>query len=176
MRQGDRNHSKPVNGIGIGRRDVISGFTIVELLVTIVIIGILASAAIPMTELAFQRSKEQDLRNSLREIRTAIDAYKQAGDDGHIERKMTESGYPHTLEELVNGAIDAKNPKGGKLYFLRRIPRDPFDGDSSMSADKTWGKRSYASSSNEPKAGEDVYDVYSLALGVGLNSIPYREW
>lgn len=174
MRQGDGHHNRPVDGVR--HRDAISGFTIVELLVTIVIIGILASAAIPMTELAFQRSKEQDLRNALREIRTAIDAYKQAGDDGHIERKMTESGYPHTLEELVNGAIDAKNPKGGKLYFLRRIPRDPLHDDGLAPAGKTWGKRSYASSSNEPKAGEDVYDVYSLAPGVGLNNIPYREW
>lgn len=174
MRQGDGHHSRPVDGVG--RRDAVSGFTIVELLVTIVIIGILASAAIPMTELAFQRSKEQDLRNALREIRTAIDAYKQASDDGHIERKMTESGYPHTLEELVDGVADAKNLKGGKLYFLRRIPYDPFHGGSSMPAGKTWGKRSYVSNSNEPKEGEDVYDVYSLAPGAGLNNIPYREW
>lgn len=157
-------------------QEVARGFTIVELLVTIVIIGILASAAIPMTELAFQRSKEQGLRNALREIRTAIDAYKQAGDEGHIERKIAESGYPHTLEELVVGVVDAKNPKGGKLYFLRQIPRDPFSSDDSALASTTWGKRSYASSHSEPKEGEDVYDVYSQAPGAGLNSIPYREW
>lgn len=159
-----------------GRCGSAGGFTIVELLVTIVIIGILASAAIPMSELAFQRSREQDLRNALREIRIAIDAYKQAGDEGHIERKVTESGYPHTLEELVDGVVDTKNPKGGKLYFLRRVPRDPFHDDESVPPGKSWGKRSYASSRTEPKEGDDVFDVYSLAPGAGLNNIPYREW
>lgn len=156
-------------------RNRASGFTIVELLVTIVIIGILASAAIPMTELAFQRGKEQDLRTALREIRSAIDAYKQAGDEGHIERKITESGYPHSLEELVEGVTDAKNPKGGKLYFLRRIPRDPLQ-DEDIAPGKTWGKRSYASSHTEPKEGEDVFDIYSTAPGSGLNGIGYRDW
>lgn len=158
------------------KRVGVSGFTIVELLVTIVIVGILASAAIPMTELAYQRSKEQELRNALREIRTAIDAYKQAGDEGHIERKITESGYPHTLEELVDGVVDARDPKGGKLHFLRRIPHDPFAGDDSAQPGETWGKRSYASSHTEPKEGEDVYDVYSRAPGTGLNDRPYRDW
>ena len=174
MRRNSANYCKSFHGRE--EKDVTRGFTIVELLVTIVIIGILASAAIPMTELAFQRSKEQGLRNALREIRTAIDAYKQAGDEGHIERKITESGYPHTLEELVDGVADVKNPKGGKLYFLRQIPRDPFSGDDSALAGKTWGKRSYTSSHSEPKEGEDVYDVYSQAPGTGLNNIPYRNW
>ena len=151
------------------------GFTIVEVLVTVVIIGILASAAIPMTELSVQRGKEQDLRNALREIRAAIDAYKQAGDEGHLVRKLGESGYPHSLDELVSGVIDAKDPKSSRMYFLRQVPRDPFS-DDATSAAKSWGLRSYASSHEEPKEGKDVYDVYSLAPGSGLNGVSYREW
>lgn len=152
-----------------------AGFTIIELLVTLVIVGILASAAIPMAELSVQRSKEQDLRRALFEIRGAIDAYKRAGDEGRIARKADESGYPHSLEELMAGVPDIKSAKGGKIYFLRQIPRDPFDTEKADPA-KSWGKRSYASSHEEPQEGADIFDVYSRAPGVGLNEIPYREW
>ena len=152
------------------------GFTIVELLVTVVIVSILASAALPMTELAIHRHKEQELRRVLREIREALDAYKQAGDEGRIVRQVLESGYPQTLEALVEGVPDAKSPSGAKIYFLRRIPRDPFFADASVPAAKTWGKRSYSSSAEDPKEHGDVYDVYSMSTGVGMNGIPYREW
>lgn len=152
------------------------GFTLVELLVTLVIVGILASAAIPMAELAVQRGKEQDLRQALREMRYAIDAYKQAGDDGRIARQPTESGYPRSLDELVNGVIDAKDIKSGKLYFLRKIPSDPFAEPSDKPGAAAWGLRSYASSREDPKEGADVFDVYSRAPGAGLNGVPYREW
>jgi general secretion pathway protein G len=152
------------------------GFTIVELLVTIVIVSLLASIAFPMVELSVQRNKEQELRRSLREIREALDAYKQAGGEGNILRKVGESGYPPTLETLVEGVTDAKSPTGAKIYFLRRIPRDPFFPDVSVPAAKTWGKRSYESSADEPKEGKDVYDVYSLSTGTSLSGIPYREW
>lgn len=153
-----------------------AGFTIIELLVTVVIVSIVASAALPMTELVVQRNKEQELRHALREIRDALDAYKQAGDEGRIIRKAGESGYPRTLEVLVEGIVDAKDPKGAKIHFLRRIPRDPFSPDQTAPASQTWGKRSYASSADDPKPGDDVYDVYSLAAGAGLNGSPYREW
>lgn len=153
-----------------------AGFTIVEMLVTLVIVGILASAVIPMAELTVQRAKEQELREALRTIRTALDAYKQAGDEGHIERKADESGYPHTLDELTNGVIDAKNPKGTPMRFLRMIPRDPFFTNPDKPAAKSWGLRSYASSHEEPEEGKDIYDVYSTANGQGLNGVPYREW
>jgi general secretion pathway protein G len=78
----------------------------------------------------------------------------------------------------VDGVEDAKNAdsKGVKIYFLRNIPRDPFNKSSDISADQTWGKRSYASTHTEPKEGRDVFDVYSLSGGTGLNGIPYREW
>ncbi|TAN86829.1 MAG: type II secretion system protein [Gallionella sp.] len=153
----------------------VGGFTIVELLVTIVIVGILASAVFPMVELSRQRAKEQGLRSALKEIRTAIDAYKQAGDEGHIIRKPDESGYPHSLEELVEGVVDAKNPNGARQRFLRRIPQDPFMEPGDTPA-KNWGKRSYISSHEDPREGRDIYDVYSRAPGVGLNGISYREW
>lgn len=152
------------------------GFSLVELLVTVVIVGILASAALPMAELAVQRGKEQDLRQALREMRNAIDAYKQAGDDGRIARQPTESGYPHSLDELVNGVTDAKDPKGGKLYFLRKIPVDPFAEATDKTGAAAWGLRCYASSRDDPKDGADVFDVYSRAPGRGLNDVPYREW
>ena len=143
---------------------------------TIVIVGILASAVFPMAELSVQRTRERELREALRELRTGIDAYKQAVDEGRIQKKADESGYPHRLEELVEGVPDAKNPKGGTLVFLRRIPRDPMVRDASVPEAKTWGKRSYLSSRDDPREGNDVFDVYSLDKGTGMNSIPYREW
>lgn len=152
------------------------GFTLIELLITVAIVGLLASIALPMTELAVQRSKEQELRIALREIRTGIDAYKKAWDEGHIQKSVDDSGYPKKLEVLVEGVEDFKNPKRTKLYFLRRIPRDPMQRDTSSEPADTWGKRSYKSPPNEPAEGDDVYDVYSLSKGVGLNGVAYREW
>jgi general secretion pathway protein G len=153
-----------------------SGFTLVELVITVAIIALLASAAIPVNELAVQRSQEQDLRRALREIRHAIDQYKQATEEGRIRRAIGESGYPKRLEDLVEGADDEKSPKKDRIYFLRRIPRDPFHADVSAPASATWGKRSYASPPDDPREGEDVFDVYSLAAGKGINGRPYRDW
>lgn len=154
-----------------------AGFTLIELVVTVAIVGLLASVALPMTELVVQRSKEQDLRLALRQIRTALDEYKQAVDDGRIKSSLLQSGYPPSLKVLVDGVPDQTDPEGKKMiYFLRRIPRDPMINDPSKSADETWGKRSYASSADAPEEGDDVYDVYVLSTGVGLNGISYRDW
>jgi general secretion pathway protein G len=153
------------------------GFTLIELVVTVAIVGVLALGAVPLAELAAKRSKEQDLRAALRQIRAALDDYKHAVDDGRIVRRTDESGYPPTLSILVEGVPDAKDPqKRRRIYFLRRLPRDPFFGDPAVPAERTWGLRSYASPHDAPVAGADVFDVYSLAPGVGLNGVPYREW
>jgi general secretion pathway protein G len=144
------------------------GFTLIEMLVTLAILALLASLALPLSELSVQRAKERELRQALRMVRGAIDDYKQAVDANRIARPADASGYPPTLEVLVEGVKDAKDPKGAKIYFLRRIPRDPFGGD--------WGLRSYASPPDDPRPGKDVYDVYSKSEGTGLDGVPYREW
>ena len=146
------------------------GFTLIELVIAVAIVAILASAALPLNELVVQRAKEQDLRRALREIRTAIDAYKQASDDGRVVKRTNESGYPKRLEDLVEGIEDQKHPKRERMYFLRRVPRDP------LAEDGKWGLRSYASPPEDPREGEDVFDVYTLAAGRGINGRPYREW
>jgi general secretion pathway protein G len=153
-----------------------SGFTLIELVITVAIIAILASVAMPLNELVVQRSKEQDLRRALREVREAIDAYKQASDEGRVPKKVGESGYPKRLEDLIEGVDDQKNPKKDKIYFLRRVPRDPLANDPTRAAAETWGKRSYASPPDEPKEGEDIFDIYTLAPGKGINGRAYREW
>lgn len=151
------------------------GFTLIELLVTVVIVSILASIAFPLVGMNHVRIKEQELHAALREIRTAIDSYKQATDEGRIFRTLEQSGYPPNLSVLVDGVEDARSPIHKKIYFLRRIPRDPF-ADESMKAEATWGLRSYESSAERPMAGKDVFDVYSLSSQIGLNGVPYKEW
>lgn len=152
-----------------------SGFTLIELLVTVAIVAILASVALPLSELSQQRAKEQELRQALREIRTAIDAYKQAVDEGRVIRSLDQSGYPPKLSLLAEGVTDVKSPVARKLYFLRRIPMDPY-AENPANAESSWGKRSYDSPPDAPREGRDVYDVYSLSTRTGLNGIPYREW
>ena len=153
-----------------------AGFTLVELLVTLAIVGVLASAVVPLAELVVKRSKEQELRVALRQIRGALDEYKRAVDEGRVTKKADESGYPPALDVLAEGVENAKDVKNAKIYFLRRLPRDPFAADATAPAARTWGKRSYASPPDAPEEGRDVFDVYSLAEGTGLNGIPYREW
>ena len=154
------------------------GFTLIEVVVTAAIIALLAAVAFPVAEMSARRNKEQDLRTALWQIRGALDAYKKAVDEGHIPRKVGESGYPPSLQTLVDGVEDAKNPELTKprIYFLRRIPRDPFNTELNIPPEKTWGQRSYDSPADHPKEGADVFDVYSLAAGKGLNGILYRDW
>jgi general secretion pathway protein G len=152
------------------------GFTLIELVVTVAIVGILAAGAMPLAELGAQRVKESELRSALRQIRNGLDGYKAAFDAGRIERKSGASGYPPDLAVLVDGVRDVADPVGRRIYFLRRIPRDPFHVDATVPADKTWGKRSYDSPPDSPREGADVFDVYSLSERVGLNGVSYREW
>ena len=152
------------------------GFTLIELVITLALLGLLAMLAAPMTEVAYQRSKEQGLRTALREIRDALDHYRQAADRGQIARRLGDSGYPPSLEVLVTGVPDATDPTGGRLYFLRRLPRDPFATDAQLPAAQTWGLRSYASAPDDPQSGDDVFDVYSTASGTALDGTNYRDW
>jgi general secretion pathway protein G len=152
------------------------GFTLIELIITVAIIGILAMTAMPIIEVTAKRQKETEFRAALREIRSAIDAYRRAVDEGKLERKVGESGYPRRLEDLAQGVENIQDPDKGRLYFLRRLPRDPFNANPALAAAQTWGKRSYASPPEAPVEGADVFDIHSLSSGVGLNGIAYREW
>jgi general secretion pathway protein G len=152
------------------------GFTLIELVVTVSIVGILAAALLPLSQLSVKRMKEAELRAALRDIRTALDAYKKAGDDGRVEKEVEASGYPSSLDVLTRGVPDARDPKKRSIRFLRSIPRDPMNPDFGASPEETWGKRSYESERASPQAGNNVYDVYSLSREIGLNGIAYNEW
>ena len=152
------------------------GFTLIELVVTVAIIGVLTGAAMPLLQLAARREREAELHQSLRVLRSAIDAYKAAADSGRIRREVGDSGYPPNLAVLVDGIEDQQNEKKTMMYFLRRVPRDPLFPDSSVAAADTWGLRSYKSPPSDPQPGDDVFDVHSLAAGTGLNGIAYHDW
>jgi general secretion pathway protein G len=152
------------------------GFTLVELMIVVAIMAVLASSAMPLYELTAQREKEKELRVALRQIREALDAYKRAIVDGRIARKADESECPRKLEDLVVGMPDAKDPEKRKIYFLRRLPRDPMSADPALSDADTWGKRAYESPPDNPQEGNDVFDVYSYSHQIGLNGIAYDKW
>jgi general secretion pathway protein G len=150
------------------------GYTFVELLVVTTIILILASAVQPLAKVTIQRSREAELHRVLREMRTAIDRFKDAADTGQIpttELKANSEGYPPSLETLVEGVSVANDATGRKLKFLRRIPVDPTTGDSE------WGLRAYQDKPDSTSwGGQNVYDVYSKNGGTGLDGVKYREW
>lgn len=151
------------------------GFTLIELMVSLALIALFSTLALPFHEITVKRSREVELRTALRQIRDALDAYKQAGDEGRIVVQPGDSGYPKNLQLLVAGARDLRSPTGAPIHFLRRIPRDPF-APPTLRAEETWGLRSYLSPYDQPRKGDDVYDVHSLSPDTGLNGIPYRQW
>jgi general secretion pathway protein G len=156
-------------------RIIARGFTLIELLVTLTILALLATVTLPVAQVEVQRHRERDLQRTLRELRTAIDSYKAAYDQGRISHSLGASGYPPSLEILVEGVEDAQDPKKGKIHFLRRIPDDPMSPGGGTDGN-AWGKRSYASEASDPQEGDDIYDVFTRSTAVGLNGIAYRRW
>jgi general secretion pathway protein G len=148
------------------------GFSLIELMVALAVMGVLAVAAVPMLEIAAQRGRERELRQALWEIRDAIDRHKRAADAGTVEKSG--DGYPKTLQSLVDG-VPSLAGGGGRHYFLRRIPRDPFAPDA-LPAERGWGLRSYRSEPTQPQPGDDVYDVYSRSERLALDGTPLKAW
>jgi general secretion pathway protein G len=150
------------------------GFTFIELLVVSALLLILASAAMPLAKVTMQRQREAELRRNLREIRTAIDKYKDAVDTGQIgstDVRAGSEGYPPDLETLVEGVSVAGDASGRKLKFLRRVPIDP------MTNSIEWGMRSYQDRPDSTSfGGQNVYDVYTKSEGTALDGTKYKDW
>lgn len=147
-----------------------AGFTLAELVMVAAVLTILATATLPIAKFSAKRSKEADLKLALREMRMAIDEYKRYSDAGLIPVDLDTQGYPKKLEILVEG-VQIVGQVDKKLKLLRRIPVDPMTGKDE------WGMRSYQDSWDATSwGGEDVYDVYSLSKGAGLNGVLYRKW
>ena len=140
------------------------------------IIAVLASVALPLNELVVTaRARSRTCAARCARSATGIDAYKQASDDGRIARSAGESGYPKRLEDLVEGVEDQRSPKRDKIYFLRRIPRDPFATESDQRRDLGQAQLREPAR-RRPKDGDDVFDVFSLATGTASTGRPYKEW
>ena len=152
------------------------GFSFIELMASLAIMAVLLLIAVPVAQLAVQRHREAELRSALGQIRGAIDRYRKAAEQGRIAVRSGESGYPPDLATLVEGVEDASSPERSHIYFLRRLPRDPFFAGRAAAPEETWGLRSYESPPDAPSEGDDVFDVYSRSTGTGLNGIPYRDW
>jgi general secretion pathway protein G len=152
------------------------GFTFIELMITLAIMATLALVAAPLAQVAQQREREHELRGALIQIREGLDAYKRAADNGRIKLGIGASGYPKKLEELVEGVPDQRSVRKQDIYFLRKLPRDPFQPADAGSAAESWAKRGYASPPDNPSEGEDVFDVASRSNLVGLNGVPLKQW
>jgi general secretion pathway protein G len=161
-------------GILRRRRSGQAGYSLVELLAVTVVLLVMASAVLPLTRVTIQRTREAELRRSLREMRTAIDRFKDAADLQQIaaqDLKAGAEGYPESLETLVEGVRANGDASGRKLKFLRRIPMDP------MTHSTEWGMRSYQDDADSTSwGGQNVYDVYSQSEGTALDGTKYIDW
>ena len=146
------------------------GYSLIELVIVALLLTILAGIALPTGKYVVKRQKEMELRQALRHLRFAIDEYKRYSDAGLIEKELGTEGYPSELEQLYEG-VDLIGQVGREVKFLRRLPVDPMTGEAD------WGLRSYNDDWDSTSwGGENVFDVYSLSEGVGLNGIPYSQW
>lgn len=154
----------------------ISGFTMIELLVVMAVLGVLAAAIMPLGQSLLQAQRERELKAALWEIRSALDEHKRLADKGIIAAGPTGSGFPASLQVLVDGVDDQRpQSRGAKLYFLRRVPRDPF-APAHVPPEQTWRFRSYASPPDDPKAGRDVFDVRSSSDERALDGSALAAW
>lgn len=156
------------------------GFTLIEMLVVLTIVGILAAAALPLQEMTLRRSQEQALREGLRSIRTALDAHRAAVEAGRIAAGPEGSPWPATLDVLVQGAQLLGEPDSAaqaerRLYLLRRLPRDPF-AEADLPAAATWALRASTSAPDAPAGGADVFDLRSRSERQALDGSRYRDW
>ncbi len=147
-----------------------SGYTLAEMVMVAAVLAILAAATLPVARFTSKRSREIELRSALRELRYAIDEYKRYSDANLIPVDLGTDGYPKELEVLVEG-VDVVGQIDYKVRFLRRLPTDPMTGEAE------WGMRSYQDDFDSTSwGGENVYDVYSLSEGTGLDGVPYSQW
>ncbi len=167
----DTTRRGPARWLGPAAR---SGYTFVELVVVSALLLILASAVLPLAKVSIQRQREIELHRALREMRLAIDKYKDAADQGLIggtDLKAGAEGYPPSLEVLVEGVRVVNDASGRKLKFLRRIPVDP------MTKSTDWGLRSYQDDADSTSwGGQSVYDVYTRSGGTALDGSKYKDW
>lgn len=164
------------------RPGVSRGFTFIELLITLALVGLVSMLALPLFEVTATRMKESELRAALRTVRAALDTYKAATDSGSLPRQAGESGYPPSLDVLTQSLDLAAKPDASgsvasqRLVILRQLPRDPFNTDPSLPPEQTWNTRAYASRPDDPQPGADVYDISSKSGGTGLDGTPYASW
>ena len=153
------------------------GFTLIEMLVVLGIVGLLATMVLPLAEMTVRREREMEARQALWQIRDAIDGYRRARELGAIAPDAAHpSLFPATLDVLTQATPDARlNHAGEVLRFLRKVPRNPF-ADRQLPAEKTWGLRSYLSEADQPRPGDDVYDVYIPGDATALNGTPLKTW
>ncbi|MEP7294947.1 MAG: type II secretion system protein [Burkholderiales bacterium] len=160
------------------------GFTLIELLITLALVGLLSSVALPLYEVSATRAKEVELRQALRTIRAGLDAYKAATDTGDLAKQVGESGYPASLDVLTQVLeLSSKrvfgmegSPASRRMVILRQMPRDPFFPDRTVPAEQTWKTRAYATRADDPQPGDDVFDVSSTSTRIGLDGTAYNSW
>lgn len=155
-------------------RKAVGGFTFIELLVTTAVLMVLASAALPLARVTMKRQRESELRRCLREMRSAIDRFKDMADSQVIapmEVPFGSEGYPKSLTALVEGVSRNNDATGSKIKLLRRVPIDPMTGEAE------WGMRSYQDRPDSAVwGGQNVYDVYSKSAGIALDGTKYKDW